>query len=113
MSSDPAAGQGQEIQSSHGEGSSLVRTDASQAQPAQESWRDAAEVPPLPVQVDVCVPLPSFRVQDLLSLKKGTVLKTQWSATEDLPLWSGKVQLVWTEFEVVDQKLAVRVTRLF
>jgi flagellar motor switch protein FliN/FliY len=66
----------------------------------------------LPLQLDLLVPLPSFRVQSLLSLEKGQVIETAWPHTEDLPLWSGGVHLVWTEFEVVDQKLAVRVTRL-
>jgi flagellar motor switch protein FliM len=66
----------------------------------------------LPLQLDLRVPLPSFRVQNLLSLEKGQVIESAWPHTEDLPLWSGGVHLVWTEFEVVDQKLAVRVTRL-
>jgi flagellar motor switch protein FliN/FliY len=66
----------------------------------------------LPVQLDVRVPVPGFRVQDLLSLEKGRVLETSWSHGEDLPVWSGGVQLAWTEFEVVEQKLAARVTRL-
>jgi flagellar motor switch protein FliN len=66
----------------------------------------------LPLQLDLRVPLPSFRVQQLLALEKGQVIETVWPHTEDLPLWSGGIQLVWTEFEVVDQKLAVRVTRL-
>lgn len=72
----------------------------------------AALAAKLPLQLDLRVPLPSFRVQQLLSLEKGQVIETAWPHTEDLPLWSGGVQLVWTEFEVVDLKLAVRVTRL-
>jgi flagellar motor switch protein FliM len=66
----------------------------------------------LPLQLDLRIPLPSFRVQNLLSLEKGQVIESAWPHTEDLPLWSGGVHLVWAEFEVVDQKLAVRVTRL-
>jgi flagellar motor switch protein FliN/FliY len=66
----------------------------------------------LPLQLDLRVPVPSFRVQNLLSLEKGKIVETAWPHTEDLPLWCGDVQLVWSEFEVVDQKLAVRVTRL-
>ncbi len=31
---------------------------------------------------------------------------------EDVPLSAGDVQLAWSEFEVVDTQLAVRVTRL-
>ena len=66
----------------------------------------------LPVQLDVCIPLPDFRVSDLVSLEVGRVFATNFEATEDLPLCSGRVQLVWAEFEVVDQKIAVRVTRM-
>jgi len=66
----------------------------------------------LPLQLDLRVPLPSFRVLNLLSLEKGQIIESAWPHTEDLPLWSGDVHLVWAEFEVVDQKLAVRVTRL-
>ncbi len=72
----------------------------------------AALVAKLPLQLDLRVPVPSFRVQNLLSLEKGNIIETAWPHTEDLPLWVGDVQLVWTEFEVVDQKLGVRVTRL-
>jgi len=42
----------------------------------------------------------------------GAVIETQWGYGEDLPLSSGGVQLAWSEFEVVDMRLAVRVTRL-
>ena len=66
----------------------------------------------LPMQLDVIIPVPSFRVQDLLALEKGAVLESQWPQADDVPVWCGKSQLVWSEFEVVDQKLAVRVTRL-
>jgi flagellar motor switch protein FliN/FliY len=66
----------------------------------------------LPVQLNVCVPLPNFRVADLLSLTPGRVVLSEWPSSDDVPLACGHVHLVWTEFEVVDQALAVRVTRL-
>jgi flagellar motor switch/type III secretory pathway protein FliN len=66
----------------------------------------------LPMQLDVTIPIPGFRVQDLLALEKGAILESRWPHAEDVPVWCGGVQLVWTEFEVVEQKLAVRVTRL-
>jgi flagellar motor switch protein FliN/FliY len=66
----------------------------------------------LPVQLDVMVPVPAFRVQDLLSLEPGAVLESRWTHSEDIPVWCGGVQLIWAEFEVVEQKLAVRVTRI-
>jgi len=66
----------------------------------------------LPVEVDVTVPVRAFRVRDLLALEGGRIIETQWSNGEDLPLSSGEVQLAWSEFEVIDSQLAVRVTRL-
>ena len=66
----------------------------------------------LPVQLDVRVPVPDFRISDLLSLQVGRVVQSEWPSSNDVPLSCGDTQLVWTEFEVVDQTLAVRVTRL-
>ena len=66
----------------------------------------------LPLQLDVTVPVPSFRIEDLMALEKGTVFESGWPHTEDVPVWCGGAQLAWTEFEVVDDKLAVRVTRI-
>lgn len=66
----------------------------------------------LPVQLDVRIPVREFRVRHLLSLDPGQVVETDWANGEDMPLASGKVQLAWSEFEVVDTQLAVRVTRL-
>ncbi len=66
----------------------------------------------LPLQLDVTVPIAAFRVGDLLALEKGVVLESRWAHDEDVPLWCGGAQLAWSEFEVVDQKLAVRVTRI-
>ncbi len=66
----------------------------------------------LPVCVDVAVPVRQFRVRDLLALEPGRLIESQWANGEDLPLSSGEVQLAWSEFEVIDAQLAVRVTRL-
>jgi flagellar motor switch/type III secretory pathway protein FliN len=66
----------------------------------------------LPVELDVAVPVREFRVRNLLALDCGQVIETQWGHGEDVPLASGEVQLAWSEFEVVDSQLGVRVTRL-
>jgi flagellar motor switch protein FliM len=66
----------------------------------------------LPVELDVAVPVREFRVRNLLALDCGQVIETQWGHGEDVPLGSGEVQLAWSEFEVVDSQLRVRVTRL-
>jgi flagellar motor switch/type III secretory pathway protein FliN len=66
----------------------------------------------LPVELDVAVPVREFRVRNLLTLKLGEVIESQWASGEDLPLAAGEVQLAWSEFEVIDSELAVRITRL-
>ena len=66
----------------------------------------------LPVELDVAVPVREFRVRNLLALEPGQVIETQWGKADDMPLSAGDVQLAWSEFEVVETQLAVRVTRL-
>ena len=56
----------------------------------------------LPIELGVSVPVSDFRVRGLLALEPGQVIESQWTHGEDLPLASGKVQLAWSEFEVVD-----------
>lgn len=82
------------------------------AHPEPRPFSDTSLLSGLPMQLDVTIPVPSFRVQDLLALEKGSVLESRWPQTDDVPVWCGGSQLVWSEFEVVEQKLAVRVTRL-
>jgi flagellar motor switch protein FliN len=60
----------------------------------------------------VVVPVRTFRVRNLLALAPGHLIETRWSSGEDLPLAAGLVQLAWTEFEVVETRLAVRITRV-
>ena len=66
----------------------------------------------LPVELDVAVPVRDFRVRNLLALEPGQLIETEWAHGEDMPLAAGEVQLAWCEFEVVDSRLAVRITRL-
>lgn len=66
----------------------------------------------LAVTMTAEIPLSQFRVQDLLGLAEGQVFGSVCSETEDVPLRVGDVQLGWTEFEVVEQKIALRLTRL-
>uniref|UniRef100_E6PZG4 Surface presentation of antigens (SPOA) protein n=1 Tax=mine drainage metagenome TaxID=410659 RepID=E6PZG4_9ZZZZ len=58
------------------------------------------------------MPVRTFRVRNLLAMMPGTMVETQWGHGEDLPLAAGDIQLAWSEFEVVDRRLAVRITRL-
>jgi flagellar motor switch/type III secretory pathway protein FliN len=84
------------------------------AQPHEEDDPAALSGPiaRLPVELDVAVPVPEFRVRNLLALEPGQVIETEWALGADMPLASGQTQLAWSEFEVIDSQLAVRVTRL-
>jgi len=88
------------------------RVDGAPSNTERDGKLTSERIAGLPVKLNVRVPLPRFRVSDLLALVPGKVVASAWQSSEDIPLSCGDVDLVWTEFEVVDQTLAVRVTRL-
>ena len=71
-----------------------------------------ARIADAPLLLEVRLPIRNLRVKDILALQKGKIYETGWPGDEDIPAGCGGVQLVWTEFEVIEKKLAVRVTRL-
>jgi flagellar motor switch/type III secretory pathway protein FliN len=79
---------------------------------ADEEPLFSAPVMRLPVELDVTIPVREFRVRRLLALAPGEFIETQWVHGNDLPLAAGDVRLAWSEFEVVEARLAVRITRL-
>jgi len=58
------------------------------------------------------LPLPNFRVADLLALQRQSVIDTRWPVGNDVPLRVNGELLAWCEFEVVENRLAVRLTEL-
>ncbi len=89
----------------------LVRGGADEptvAEPPAEDMR----LEHLRLQLNVMVRVRSLRVGDLLALAEGTVLETLHEHSQDLPVRCGGALLMWAEFELVEQNLAVRVTRL-
>jgi flagellar motor switch protein FliN/FliY len=66
----------------------------------------------IPAMLSVSIPLNRFTVFDLLNLESGETIESVWPETEDVPLKTGAVQLCWGEFEVVEQNMALRLTRL-
>jgi flagellar motor switch/type III secretory pathway protein FliN len=66
----------------------------------------------VPVEIDVSVPIRRFRVRNLLALARGSIIESQWHQGHDMPLAARGAQLAWAEFEVIDQRLGVRITRL-
>lgn len=73
------------------------------------SWETLAQ---LRVTMRAGVALSRFRVRDLLAMKEGQVFESVSPATEDVPVRVGRVQLGWSEFEVAQQRMSLRLTRL-
>ncbi len=73
------------------------------------SWNVLSQ---LRVSMQAGIPLNRFKVRDLLELQKDQVFESASPHTEDVSLRIGKVQLGWSEFEVLEQRMAVRLTRL-
>jgi flagellar motor switch/type III secretory pathway protein FliN len=64
----------------------------------------------LPCTVTVDVPVVRFTIGDLLSLAPGSIVETASSQTSDLPLRVNRLLVGWSEFEVIGDRLAVRIT---
>jgi len=83
--------------------------------PAADSGGETAFSPRvlrLPVELEIAVPVRGFRVRNLLALSPDELIESRWNSGTDLPLAVGDVTLAWAEFEVVESKLAARVTRV-
>lgn len=75
--------------------------------------RDLTELLPwLPCTLALDIPVVKFTVGDLLNLAKGSVVETAYHQSSDLPLRVNGQLVGWTEFEVVGERLAVRLTDL-
>lgn len=64
----------------------------------------------LPCTLTLELPAVRFTIADLLSLKKGSIVETACHHTSDVPLRVNQLLIGWTEFEVVGDQLAVRIT---
>jgi flagellar motor switch protein FliN/FliY len=66
----------------------------------------------LPCHISLEIPIPGFTVSALLRLSSNEVINTHWLQGSDVPLRvNGKV-IGWTEFEVLDDHLAARLTQI-
>jgi len=72
-------------------------------------WRPVLR---LPCELTVELPLPDFKVSDLLQLQAGLVIPTRWRLTHDVPLRVNGTLIGWGEFEAAGNRLAVRLTEL-
>ena len=66
----------------------------------------------MPCQLSLEIPVARFTVGDLLRLSKGSIVETTCPYTGDVPLRANGLLIGWTEFEVIGNRLAVRITEL-
>ena len=64
----------------------------------------------LPCVLSLEVPIVRFTIGDLLQLGKGSVVESSCHHTSDVPLRVNRLLIGWTEFEVIGDRLAVRIT---
>jgi flagellar motor switch/type III secretory pathway protein FliN len=67
-------------------------------------------MPWLPCTLTLELPVVRFSIADLLALKEGSIVETACHHTSDVPLRVNQLLIGWTEFQVVGDHLAVRIT---
>jgi flagellar motor switch/type III secretory pathway protein FliN len=90
-----------------GDGAGVGAADA-------ESQPDALWKPVLGLgcELTVDLPVPDFKIADLLKLHKGSIVNAHWRVGRDVALCVNGTPIGWIEFEVVGRNLAVRLTEL-
>ena len=88
-------------------------------EPARGSWMKRIEQHPawpslsrVPETLTVLIPVREFTVRSLLLLEKGQLIASAGSLSEDVPVKIGTIQIAWGEFEVLEHRIAIRVTRV-
>jgi flagellar motor switch/type III secretory pathway protein FliN len=78
----------------------------------QPELNPGESLPWLPCTIALDIPVLRFTVGDLLGLVSGSIVETSYHQSSDLPLRVNEQLVGWTEFEVVGERLAVRLTDL-
>jgi flagellar motor switch/type III secretory pathway protein FliN len=87
----------------------LASASGKAAEIDEARWRIALRLPCL---LTVDLPLPNFKLADFLKVQRGSVIATNWHVSRDVPLRINGTLIGWSEFEVVGNRLAVRLTEL-
>ncbi|HZD31230.1 MAG TPA: FliM/FliN family flagellar motor C-terminal domain-containing protein [Candidatus Angelobacter sp.] len=89
-----------------------TKADSGAKLPPLEGPDPGAVLPWLPCTVSLDIPLEHFTIGDLSRLAKGSVLSTACARNGDVPLYVNGQLVGWTELEVIDDRLAVRITEI-
>jgi flagellar motor switch/type III secretory pathway protein FliN len=88
--------------------SAAIVTQQPPAEPV-DTWKEAQY---LTCELTIELRVPSFTVRDLLQLDKKSVVDTRCKQAVNLPLNVNGQGLAWVEFEVLADRLAVRLMEL-
>jgi flagellar motor switch/type III secretory pathway protein FliN len=83
-----------------------------QAEPAVEIKNPTEAFGWLPCHLSLEAHVTKFTVGDLLRLTKGSIVETNCLATSDIPVRANGLLIALSEFEVIGNRLAVRITEL-
>ena len=75
----------------------------------RELWPEVLE---LPCQLTVALEVPYFTIRDLLSLSVNSLVNTRRREGAHVPVMVNGVMVGWAEFDVIDGRLAVRMTEM-
>lgn len=80
--------------------------------PARSIIAELAQFAWLPCTLSLEIPVSQFTIGDLLRLQKGSIVETAAHYASDVPVRVNGLLIGWTEFEVIGNRLAVRITEL-
>jgi flagellar motor switch/type III secretory pathway protein FliN len=92
------------------ENNTALAVGSQPASPAQPD--DWAAFQLLSCQLTLQIPVPGFTIAALLRLTPNDVIDTHWLQGSDVPLHVNGKLIGWTEFEVLDDHLAARLTQI-
>jgi flagellar motor switch/type III secretory pathway protein FliN len=73
---------------------------------SKDRWAAYADVE---ARLSVEVPLPRISLKELLAMKPGTLLKSEWQLAQDVSLMVGDVFLAFASCEPAGERLGVRI----
>jgi flagellar motor switch protein FliN/FliY len=91
------------------QGSTALTVVDNNPQALPKNW-DAFQL--LPCRLSLEIPVPGFTIAALLRLSCNDVINTHWLQGSDVPLHVNGKLIGWTEFEVIDDHLAARLTQI-
>jgi flagellar motor switch protein FliN/FliY len=75
----------------------------------RELWPEALE---LPCHLTVGLEVPHFTIRDLLALNVNSLVDTRRREGAHVPVMVNDIMVGWAEFDVIDGRLAVRMTEM-